>query len=135
MVEAEIESIKNKLKTDDFDIISLEKKVGKLEKKIIQMESKLNNTVQEQKSDTESTDSDCDINIDIILKDLEEMDSEINKLINISNSNSIENLIDVYLKFKMKLSAIKIKNDNFNYQLNICNFFYFFYYYIIYNVI
>jgi hypothetical protein len=41
------------------------------------------------------------------------MDSEINKFINISNSNSIENLIDVYLKFKMKLSAIKVKNDNF----------------------
>jgi hypothetical protein len=113
MVEAEIESIKNKLKTDDFDIISLEKKVGKLEKKIIQMESKLNNTVQEQKSDTESTDSDCDINIDMILKELEIMDNDINKLINISNSNSIENLIDVYLKFKMKLNAIKIKNDNF----------------------
>ncbi len=113
MVEAEIESIKNKLKTDDFDIISLEKKVGKLEKKIIQMESKLNNTIPKQESDTGSSDSDCDINIDIILKELEIMDTDINKLINISNSNSIENLIDVYLKFKMKLSAIKIKNDNF----------------------
>ncbi len=113
MVEAEIESIKNKLKTDDFDIISLEKKVGKLEKKIIQMESKLNNIVPEEETDTGSSDSDCDINIDIILKELETMDTDINKLINISNSNSIENLIDVYLKFKMKLSAIKIKNDNF----------------------
>jgi hypothetical protein len=113
MVESEIECIKNKLKTDDFDIISLEKKVGKLEKKIIQMENKLNNSVQEQKSETDSYDSDGEINIDKILKELEIMDTDINKLINISNSNSIENLIDVYLKFKMKLSAIKIKNDNF----------------------
>lgn len=113
MVESEIECIKNKLKTDDFDIISLEKKVGKLEKKIIQMESKLNNSVQEQESETDSSDSDGEINIDKILKELEIMDTDINKLINISNSNSIENLIDVYLKFKMKLSAIKIKNDNF----------------------
>jgi hypothetical protein len=113
MVEAEIECIKNKLKTDDFDIISLEKKVGKLEKKIIQMESKLNNNKSEQETDTDSSNSDCDIDINYILKELEIMDTDINKLINISNSNSIENLIDVYLKFKMKLSAIKIKNDNF----------------------
>jgi hypothetical protein len=113
MVEAEIESIKNKLKSDDFDIISLEKKVGKLEKKIIQMESKLNNPVQNQESETDSSDSDGDIDIDKILKELEIMDTDINKLINISNSNSIENLIDVYLKFKMKLNAIKIKNDNY----------------------
>ena len=113
MVEAEIESIKNKLKTDDFDIISIEKKVGKLEKKIIQMESKLNNSQQKEETDTESTDSDGDIDINKILKDLEEMDTDINKLININNSNSIESLIDVYLKFKMKLGAIKLKNDNF----------------------
>ena len=113
MVEAEIECIKNKLKTDDFDMVSIEKKVGKLEKKIIQMESKLNKNISEEKTDTESTDSDGDIDIDKILKELEIMDTDINKLINISNSNSIENLIDVYLKFKMKLSAIKIKNDNF----------------------
>ena len=113
MVEAEIESIKNKLKSDDFDFISIEKKVGKLEKKIIQMESKLNQNKSEEKSDTESTDSDGDIDIDKILKELEIMDTDINKHINISNSNSIENLIDVYLKFKMKLGAIKLKNNNF----------------------
>ena len=113
MVESEIECIKNKLKTDDFDIISLEKKVGKLEKKIIQMESKLNNSVEKQESETDSSDSDGEINIDKILKELEIMDTDINRLINISNSNSIENLIDVYLKFKMKLGAIKLKNDNF----------------------
>ena len=62
--------------------------------------------------DSKSNNSDI-FNIDSILKDLEQMDTDINKLINITNSNSIENLIDVYLKFKMKLSAIKIKNDNF----------------------
>jgi len=112
MVEAEIESIKNKLKSDDFDISIIEKKVNKLEKKIIQMESKLNKNLSDE-SDIENTDSDGDINIDKILKDLETMDTDINKLINISNSNSIENLIDVYLKFKLKLNAIKVKNDNF----------------------
>lgn len=113
MVESEIESIKTKLKTDDFDIISIEKKVGKLEKKIIQMENKLNQNLSDEHTDTESTDSDGDIDVDKILKELEIMDTDINKLINISGSNSIENLIDVYLKFKMKLNTIKLKNDNF----------------------
>jgi len=122
MVEAEIENIKTKLKSDDFDIISLEKKVFKIEKKIIQLENKINisnttNTIKED-NDASSSDSDYNINFDLILKELEKLESELTQLSNLTNLNSIENLLDKYINFKTKINAIKIKNDDFKLSID-----------------
>jgi len=120
MVEAEIENIKTKLKSDDYDIISLEKKVLKIEKKIIQLENKINisNITNTIKEDNDSSDSDYNINFDLILKELEKLESELTQLSNLTNSNSIENLLDKYINFKTKINAIKIKNDDFKLSID-----------------
>lgn len=114
MVEKELDGISNKLKTDDFDINIMEKNILKLEKKIIKLNNKINeiNNKQEDSCSEESCDSnsDCNIDIDDILKDLDILE---NKLNNNLKDNNIETLIDIYNDFKNKLNKIKIKNNDF----------------------
>ena len=108
MVEAELDLIKNKLKDDTIDVKDLEKKLLKIEKKLLQLENRINNSDTNNLELSEnSSDSDCDINIDCILKDLQKLESDIT---NINSNISIEKLIDNYVEFKMKLNSIKLKN-------------------------
>lgn len=113
-MEEDIEYIKNKLKSDDFDINNLEKKITKLEKKIIQHENKITklDKLNNSPNDTESEDSNSDVKIDVdkILREIENLEKEIN---NFSQSESIETLIDKYIEFHSKLNLIKIKNNDF----------------------
>ena len=115
MVEAELDLIKNKLKDDSIDLKDLEKKLLKIEKKLLQLENKINNSDKNNLELSEnSSDSDCDINIDSILKDLQKLESDIT---NINSNISIEKLIDNYIEFKMKLNSIKLKNEDFKLKI------------------
>jgi hypothetical protein len=130
MVEAELDNIKTKLKDDNFDLQECEKKLLKIEKKLLQLENKFNNTDKNtdkniisgnnlfkncQNSDSDlSSDSDCDINIDKILRELAKLESEIT---NINTNISIEKLIDNYIEFKTKLENVRIKNDDFKLKI------------------
>lgn len=115
MIETDIESIKNKLKDDTFDLQDCEKKLLKIEKKLIQLENKFNsNNLINDVSDNNNSDSDCDINIDDILRDLEKLNTD---LTNINTTISIEKLIDNYIEFKTKLSQIKSKNEDFKLKI------------------
>ncbi len=120
MVEAEIDLIKTKLKQDDFNISSLEKKIVKIEKKLLELEhsmttlsttsSSSSKTCDQNQDDNSSVDSDYNLNIDIILKDLEKLEKDLG---NFSQSDSIEKLIDTYIKFKTKLDSVKTNNNDF----------------------
>lgn len=114
MVEKELDDISNKLKTDDFDINVIEKYMLKLEKKIIKLNNKINdiNNREEESSNDLSinSDSDCNIDINYILKDLDSLENKLNETI---KDNSIEKIIDIYNDFKNKLNKIKIKNNDF----------------------
>jgi hypothetical protein len=114
MVEIELDNIKNKLKDDKFDLEDCEKKLGKIEKNLIKLENKFNlsnNNYNTINCNTDSdSDSECDINIDVILRDLEKLNIE---LTNINTSIPIEKLIENYIQFKIKLSSIKSKNEDF----------------------
>ncbi len=116
MVEAEIDLIKTKLKQDDFNISSLEKKIVKIEKKLLELEHSMTTLISSSKTcdqnqdDNSSVDSDYNLNIDIILKDLEKLEKDLG---NFSQSDSIEKLIDTYIKFKTKLDSVKTNNNDF----------------------
>ncbi len=117
MVEAEIELIKTKIKQDDFNIPSLEKKIVKIEKKLLELENammlsmqNISNNNQDDSDDNSSVDSDYNLNIDTILKDLEKLEKDVTHF---SKSDSIEKLIESYVKFKTKLDSVKTNNDDF----------------------
>ncbi len=116
MVEVEIDLIKTKLKQDDFNISSLEKKIVKIEKKLLELEHSMTTLISSSKTcdqnqdDNSSVDSDYNLNIDIILKDLEKLEKDLG---NFSQSDSIEKLIDTYIKFKTKLDSVKTNNNDF----------------------
>jgi hypothetical protein len=118
MVEVEIDLIKTKLKQDDYNIPSLEKKIVKIEKKLLELEHNMttlsstssSKTCDQNKDDNSSVDSDYNLNIDIILKDLEKLEKDLG---NFSQSDSIEKLIDTYIKFKTKLDSVKTNNNDF----------------------
>ena len=123
MIESELESIKNKLKSDeansDININIMEKKLLKLEKKLIQLEYKMNNiTKSEHDSDSESeqeldSDSELDYDVNTIIKELDLLEKELNQFTQSTQSDSIEKLLDIYIKFKTKLDKVKIKNNDF----------------------
>ncbi len=117
MVEAEIDLIKTKLKQDDFNISSLEKKIVKIEKKLLELEHNIttlstssSKTCEQNQHDNSSIDSDYNLNIDTILKDLEKLEKDVTHF---SKSDSIEKLIESYVKFKTKLDSVKTNNDDF----------------------
>lgn len=118
MVEVELESIKNKLKEDNFNLSDLERKLLKIEKKLLQYENKLNITLDNDDNkdiyNEINSDSESNINIDLILKELEKLESEIT---NINTNISIEKLIENYISFKMKLQSLKIKNEEFKLKI------------------
>ena len=119
MVEIDLDNIKNKLKDNNFDINDMEKKLLKIEKKLLLLENKFNKSVEEIDSNnldnsSDSSDSICDINIDVILRDLEKLESEIT---NINTNISIEKIIDNYIQFKIKLNSIRTKNEDFKLKI------------------
>ena len=116
MVEVELESIKNKLKEDNFNLSDLERKLLKIEKKLLQYENKLNITYDNNNNNNNelSSDSESNINIDVILKELEKLESDIT---NINTNISIEKLIENYISFKMKLQSLKVKNEEFKLKI------------------
>ena len=123
MIEAELESIKNKLKdynNEDIDLQEFEKKMLKIEKKLLQLENKFN-TQDKQilqtdiNSDSEtSCDSLSDTNINKILSELAKLESDIT---NINTNISIEKLIENYIDFKLKLNRIKTTNEDFKLKI------------------
>lgn len=123
MIEAELESIKNKLKDyngEDIDLQEFEKKMLKIEKKLLQLENKFN-TQDKQIIQTEihsdsdsSTDSISDINIDNIVRELAHLETEIT---NINTNISIEKLIEKYIDFKLKLNRIKTNNEDYKLKI------------------
>jgi hypothetical protein len=122
MIEAELESIKNKLKdynNEDIDLQEFEKKMLKIEKKLLQLENKFNTQdkqiIQEINSDSDtSIDSVSDINIENILCELAKLESDIT---NINTNISIEKLIENYIDFKLKLNRIKTTNEDFKLKI------------------
>ena len=120
MIEAELETIKNKIKDETFDTDDLqecEKKILKIEKKLIQLENKFNKNIDfilSENSDS-SDDSDCDININKVIQDIDKLNTE---LTNINTNMSVEKLIDDYIIFKNKLSLLKSKNEEFKLKID-----------------
>ena len=111
MIEAEIDSIKMKLKDSDFDLQDSEKKLLKIEKKLIMLENKFTN--MDESSDMSSEESVDTISIDVIMSDLKKLESDISELININTNIPIEKLIDNYILFKDKINSIRINNEKF----------------------
>ncbi len=70
------------------------------------------NTTQSDIDDDTTSDASSDYNINIvkIISELEKLDNDIS---NINNNIPIEDLIDVYLKFKMRINYLKTLNNNF----------------------
>ena len=120
MIEAELELIKNKIKDDSFDLHDCEKKLLKIEKKLILLENKynkLNDFNKNNKSDSES-DSDsevCDDKIESVIIDLDKLNNE---LVNLNSNIPLEKLIDNYLIFKQKLLSLKTKNEEFKLKID-----------------
>lgn len=120
MLEADLETIKNKIKNETFDSDDLqecEKKLLKVEKKLIQLENKFNKNMESILSENSesSDDSDCDININKVIKDIDKLNTD---LANINTTISIEKLIDNYIEFKNKLSLLKTKNEEFKLKID-----------------
>jgi len=124
MIESELEIIKNKIKDETFDTDDLqecEKKILKIEKKLIQLENKFNkNTNNSDEFDkfeksNDSDDSDCDINVNKVIQDIDKLNTE---LTNINTNISIEKLIDNYIIFKQKISLLKSKNEEFKLKID-----------------
>ena len=116
MIEAEIDSIKMKIKDSDFNLQDSEKKLLKIEKKLILLENKFTNMDEltemssDELIDTLSVDT---ISIDVIIADLKKLDSDISELININTNIPIEKLIDNYILFKDKINSIRTNNEKF----------------------
>ena len=134
MLEADLETIKNKIKNETFDSDDLqecEKKLLKIEKKLIQLENKFNKNNNQSEfvksnsndydsndsksDDSGSDDSDCDININKVIQDIDKLNTD---LTNINTTISIEKLIDNYIDFKNKLSLLKSKNEEFKLKID-----------------
>jgi hypothetical protein len=127
MIESELEIIKNKIKDETFDTDDLqecEKKILKIEKKLIQLENKFNKNTNnsdefEKSNDSDnsddSDDSDCDINVNKVIQDIDKLNTE---LTNINTNISIEKLIDNYIMFKQKISLLKSKNEEFKLKID-----------------
>ena len=116
MIEAELDSIKMKLKESDFDLQDSEKKLLKIEKKLILLENKFTNmedTSSEESNNTSSEESNNTISIDVIIGDLKKLDSDISELNNINTNIPIEKLIDNYILFKDKINSIRTNNEKF----------------------
>jgi hypothetical protein len=124
MLEAELETIKNKIKDESFDSDDLkecEKKILKIEKKLIQLENKFNKNTEsnlsENSDDSDNSDSsdNCDININKVIEDIDKLNTE---LTNMNTNISVEKLIDNYILFKQKLSLLKTKNEEFKLKID-----------------
>ena len=109
MIEAELETIKNKLTDNDIDIKKTEKVLSKIEKKIVSLENKFHSILNEpNKSENSDRSEDSDNsndsnNIDDILENLSRLESDLIKM----DSNNIEKLIDNYINFKTKLEIMQ----------------------------
>lgn len=122
MIETELETIKNKLTLDDFDIKKTEKNLLKIEKKIISLENKFNSIInnseksenlENSENSEESKESEESDNIDDILENLKKLESDSFS----SETLSIEKLIDNYIIFNNKLNSIRIKNEDFRLKI------------------
>jgi len=114
-MEVKIERIKTKLKTDDFDLISLEKKILEIENSINEMENILNHNDSEFNSSnssdsTNSDDSEENIDIHKIIKDIEILEK---KMSTVLETDTIENIIECYRNLKNKINSVRIQNENF----------------------
>ena len=110
MIETDLENIKEKLKNDNININDLEKKLLKIEKKILSLENKYNNIQNNIDNDIINDNDNDDINIDDILADISKLEYDIT---NINSSISLENLIDNYIDYIKKINSIKIQNEEF----------------------
>jgi len=110
-MENDIEDITNKIKSNDFDIITTEKKINKLEKKIVQLENKFTKPISEDISIDSIEESDYNVELNQIVCDIHNIEQKINDMFT-SNEN-IENIIELYCEYKNKLKRIENKNDYF----------------------
>lgn len=109
-METEINNIEQKIKSDNFDIPTIEKSISKLEKKINKIESEFNGDDSDSAS-TNSNDSDSEpMDITEIIKNIEQLEK---KLSDANENDTIENIIELYNEFKLKLKSIKTNNENF----------------------
>lgn len=122
MIETELETIKNKLTLDDFDIKKTEKNLSKIEKKIISLENKFNSIInnseksenlENSENSEKSEKSEESDDIDDILENLKKLESDSFS----SETLSIEKLIENYIIFNNKLNSIRIKNEDFKLKL------------------
>ncbi len=112
-MESELEIIKNKLKSDNYDINAIEKKLSKIEKNLNKFRTQFNeNDNQNNPDPNSSNDSDDleDIDIIKIIKDVELADE---KLSSILDNKSIEEIMEQYDEFTAKLSLIRGQNENY----------------------
>ena len=122
MIETELEIIKNKISEENIDIKKIERNLSKIEKKIVSLENKFNSIFNESYQNNEIVDSidsidsdnsDNSDNLDNILENISRLESDLIK----NDSTSIENLIENYINFKMKIDSIKIKNEDFKLKI------------------
>lgn len=106
-MEAELDLVKSKLKTDDYDISLIEKTLGKLEKKLNKLESEFDNT---ELIESENSDSVEEYDLNNIIKSIESLEK---KLSSLTENDTIEDTIKLYYEFKLKLNSIKKENEIF----------------------
>lgn len=127
-MESELELIKTKLKSDDYDIVELEKKINKIEKKLMKLDNQYNNltklTENHDDCDTLSdTDTDDDMDDNIcnninIIKKLDELDKKLNNLTENNDNITIEELLKHYEEYMNTLNKVKTDNENFKLKID-----------------
>ena len=111
-MESELENIKNKLKSEDYNITSIEKKILKIEKNINKLESEFNNITSESSEDS-SDNSDEDIDIAKIIKKLppELMDSFSRDVAKLGEEKADIKEFDDLFKKVMEKAEIALERD------------------------